>query len=206
MASTQPWNSNIHYHSLIVDALPRNARRVLDVGCGDGILTADLIRHGIPHVVGLDIDERVLERAKARHAGSAIEWRHGNLFDVPFEPASFDGVVSVATLHHVPAEAALVRFADLVRPGGVVAIVGLAAADWWDVPYAAVGYGAQSILGYVRGHWQHSATIVWPPPMTYLEIKQLASRVLPGVRYRRHLLCRYSLIWKKPDRPDNLTA
>lgn len=107
-------------------------------------------------------------------------------------------MVSVATLHHVSAEEALARFADLIRPGGVVAVVGLAANDWWDLPYALVGYSAQLILGFARGHWEHSASMVWPPPATYLEMKHIASRVLPGVRWRRHLLCRYSLIWTKP--------
>ena len=198
MPSTQLWNANIHYHSLLVEAIPRGAHRVLDVGCGDGILSADLIRAGIPHVIGLDLDGHVLERAKTRHGGVAVEWHQGNLFDVPFEAGSFDAVVSVATLHHVPTKQALARFADLVKPGGVVAVVGLAANDWWDLPYALVAHGARLILGFARGHWEHSASMVWPPPETYMDMKRIASRVLPGVRYRRHLLGRYSLIWTKP--------
>lgn len=192
------WNANIHYHSLLVKAIPPGARRVLDVGCGDGVLSAHLIRAGIPHVIGLDLDGHVIERAKTRHAGVLVEWQQGDLFGVPFEAGSFDAVVSVATLHHVPAEQALARFANLVKPGGVVAVVGLAANDWWDHPYAVVAYSAQLILGLARGHWKHSAAMVWPPPATYLEMKRIANRVLPGVRYRRHLLGRYSLIWTKP--------
>ena len=191
------WNANIHYHSLLVEAIPQGARRVLDVGCGDGVLSAHLVHTGIPCVVGLDVDGQVLERAKTRHAGVAVEWLQGDLFDVPLEPGSFDAVVSVATLHHVPAEKALVQFADWVRPGGVVAVVGLAANDWWDLPYAVVAHGTQLILRAWRGHWEHSASMVWPPPSTYREMKRIAHRVLPGVRYRRHLLGRYSLIWRK---------
>jgi 2-polyprenyl-3-methyl-5-hydroxy-6-metoxy-1,4-benzoquinol methylase len=198
--STQLWNANIHYHSLLLGAIPRGARRVLDVGCGDGILSAQLIQSGIPHVVGLDLDGQVLERARTRHVGVPVEWQQGDLFHVPFEAGSFDVVVSVATLHHMSAEKALGRFADLVKPGGVVAVVGLAANDWWDLPYAVVAHGSQLVLRLARGHWKHSASMVWPPPATYLEMKRLASRVLPGVRYRRHLLGRYSLIWTKPSR------
>jgi hypothetical protein len=37
----------------------------------------------------------------------------------------------------------------------------------------------------------------WPPPLTYREMKALSERVLPGVHYRRHLLSRYSLVWRK---------
>ena len=98
------------------------AQRVLEVGCGDGILSAQLAQAGVPHVVGLDLDAGALDRARARHADTRIEWVHGDVFAVPFEPGSFDAVVSAATLHHVDAAQGLVRFADLVRPGGVVRI------------------------------------------------------------------------------------
>jgi hypothetical protein len=37
-----------------------------------------------------------------------------------------------------------------------------------------------------------------PPPLTYREMKALSERVLPGVHYRRRLLSRYSLVWRKP--------
>ena len=97
------------------------------------------------------------------------------------------------------AAAGLARFAQLVRPGGVVGVIGLAANDWWDLPLAAAGYCAKTAMGGVRGRWEHSAPMVWPPPATYREMKNTATRVLPGVRYRRHLLSRYSLIWTKPD-------
>jgi 2-polyprenyl-3-methyl-5-hydroxy-6-metoxy-1,4-benzoquinol methylase len=197
MASDQLWNANIQYHSLLVEAIPHGARHVLDVGCGDGILSAQLARAGVPHVVGLDLDRGVLDRARTRHRGVTVEWRQGDLFDVPYDAGSFDAVVAVATLHHLNAEAGLVRFADLVNRGGVVAVVGLAANSWWDLPYALVGHGARFVLGFVRGHWEHSAPMVWPPPATYREMKRIARRVLPGVRYRRHLLGRYSLIWTK---------
>ena len=191
------WNANTQYHPLILAAIPPAAIHILDAGCGDGILTAQLARAGVPHVVGLDVDQGVLDRAKTRHPGVTVEWLRGDILDVPFEAGSFDAVVSVATLHHLNAEEGLLRFAELVRTGGVVAVVGLAANNWWDLPYALIGHGARLLIGRVRGHWEHSAPMVWPPPATYREVKQIARRVLPGVRYRRHLLGRYSLIWTK---------
>jgi hypothetical protein len=36
------------------------------------------------------------------------------------------------------------------------------------------------------------------PEMTWAEVRAVARRLLPGVRYRRHLLFRYSLLWRKP--------
>ena len=56
------------------------------------------------------------------------------------------------------------------------------------------------------GAWQrrgdpghpYQPPIVWPPPLTYLAMRRLAEQLLPGVRYRRHLYWRYSLVWAKP--------
>ena len=198
MAANRLWNANIHYHPLILAAIPQGAQRVLDVGCGDGILSAQLVEAGVRRVVALDADAGVLERARTRHLASAIEWMHADLFAASFAAESFDAVVSVATVHHLDAVRSLARFAELVRPSGVVAVIGLAANDWWDWPYAAVAQGARGTLGVIRGHWEHTAPMAWPPPETYGEMKRIARRALPGVRYRRHLLGRYSLIWTKP--------
>ena len=42
------WNHNLHYHRLVLDAVPAHARTALDVGTGDGLLAADL-RRRVPH-------------------------------------------------------------------------------------------------------------------------------------------------------------
>jgi hypothetical protein len=36
------------------------------------------------------------------------------------------------------------------------------------------------------------------PDMTWAQVRKSAARLLPGARYRRHLLWRYSLVWTKP--------
>ena len=192
------WNANTHYHRLILAELPPDAVRILDVGCGDGMLTAELADAGVPQVVGLDVDQPVLDRARARHEGKAIEWMRGDVLVAAFEPDSFDAVVSVAAIHHMDATESLARFARLVKRGGTVAIVGIAANAWSDLPLAAVGMTLRQVLGLVHGQWNHSAPTCWPPPLTYGEMKALSARVLPGVRYRRHWLGRYSLVWRKP--------
>ena len=194
------WNANTHYHRLVLASLAPGAARVLEVGCGDGMLSAALVDAGVRQVVGLDIDRPVLDRARARHQGRGIEWVHGDVHEVAFEADSFDAVVSIAALHHMDAGPSLTRFAQLVRPGGTVVVVGLAASAWPDMPLAAVAVAAQQVLGWVHGRWVHSAPECWPPPLTYGEMKALSARVLPGRRYRRHVLGRYSLVWRKPQR------
>jgi hypothetical protein len=49
-----------------------------------------------------------------------------------------------------------------------------------------------------RTCWEQPAPTVWPPPCGYAEMRALARHELPGARYRRHLLWRYSLLWVKP--------
>ena len=194
----RPWNANTHYFDVIFDAIPRGNPRILDVGCGDGVLTAELSRRGAREVVGLDLDRSVIERARHRHTDVQVRWLNADVFDSALELGRFDAVVSVAALHHMDAERALVRLADLTRPGGVLALIGLAANDWWDWPAAALGVAAREAYSLRRGRWMHSAPVCWPPPLTYRQMRQLATAVLPGVRYRRHLLQRYSLVWRKP--------
>src|SRR5262245_11205988 len=101
------WNHNVHYQPILLDAVPKNAEVVLDVGCGTGTLTRAL-RDRASRVVGIDLDEASI--ALARHAtGKEIEYVVGDFFSCPFAPQSFDAVLSVAMLHHVDAVTGLRR-------------------------------------------------------------------------------------------------
>jgi len=138
-----------------------------------------------------------LARSHDRTAG--IDYLVGDFLTYPFEPELFDVIVSVAALHHMDAGVALARMRALLRPGGTLVIVGLARNRrpgdlLWDV----AGLVADRVYKRRRSYWDHSAPIVWPPPLTYGQTRRVAEAELPGVRYRRHLLFRYSLCWNKP--------
>lgn len=210
-----PWNANIHYDARLVARVPADARSVLDVGCGDGFLAARLAGPGEPrtgpspddrvphdasrHVVALDVDEPVLERARARFPDAAVDWRHGDVLTYPFRPGSFDAVVSNATLHHLPDTAtALRRLGALVRPGGVLAVVGLTRTEWRDLPWSAAAFVSLGVANRVRRKWEHSAPLHWPPPHTYRELNACARATLPGARLSRLLMGRYLLVWRAP--------
>ncbi len=49
------WSHNIHYHHILLQAIPPNCRRALDVGCGRGLLARELAHHS-PEVVAIDAD------------------------------------------------------------------------------------------------------------------------------------------------------
>jgi 2-polyprenyl-3-methyl-5-hydroxy-6-metoxy-1,4-benzoquinol methylase len=192
------WNHNIHYHRLILAAVPPGCQRVLDVGCGEGMLARQLSRV-VPHVVGIDQDPASIELARRHDPGGAIEFICGDFLACRFAPASFQMITSVAALHHMDARAALGRMSQLLMPGGVLAVVGLARSRRpADLPWETAAIIAN--LGYrmTRSYWEQPSPTVWPPPHTYAGIHALARQALPGVRYQRHLLWRYSLIWAKP--------
>ena len=93
-----PWNANIHYDGRLDACVPASATSVLDVGCGDGFLAARLARR-VPLVVAIDADAPVLDRALARFPAARVTWCHGDVLTHRLGRASFDAVVSNATLH-----------------------------------------------------------------------------------------------------------
>ncbi|CAA9272141.1 MAG: N6 adenine-specific DNA methyltransferase, N12 class [uncultured Acidimicrobiales bacterium] len=181
---------------MVLSALPPACREGLDVGCGEGMLTRELAER-MDHVVGIDLDQASIDLARAQGT-AGVEYVVGDFMTHPFEPESFDAIVSVAALHHMEPGAALARMRRLLRPGGRLAVVGLARSRPADLPLDAAGLLADQYYKRTRAYWDHSAPTVWPPPHTYGQVRQLAGRELPGVRYRRHLLFRYSLVWTKP--------
>ena len=206
-APAEPWSHNLHYHRLILDAVPAGCEQALDVGCGTGALTRRLKRL-VPHVTGIDRDERSIQLARAHPGAAGIRYLQADFLAACFEPASLDLVTSVASLHHMDARAALRRMSDLLRPGGVLAVVGLARASWPAELAAVIPSSAGTHLhlaaSAIRRHAAggpapaYQPPVIWPPPMTYRDMRLLATDMLPGVRYRHHLYWRYSLVWTKP--------
>lgn len=114
-----------------------SAQRVLDVGCGTGVLARELATRLAPggSVVGLDPNEGMLRVASRIEDG--IEWRPGRAEALPFEDGAFDAVLSQFALMFFedPADA-LREMARVTRPGGriVVAV--------WDRLGNVPGYAA----------------------------------------------------------------
>lgn len=163
MTVPAPWNVNIHYDGTLGALVPSTARSVLDVGCGDGFLAESLARR-VSHVVALDLDQPVLDRAQARFPDVPVTWLHGDVLADVVPPGSFDAVVSNAALHHLPdTRTGLRRLSTLIRPGGVLAIVTFARTDWRELPWASAAFIARGVAIRAHGKWEHSAPTVWPP-------------------------------------------
>ena len=105
----------------ITDGLNLSGRKVLDVGCGGGILTEALARCGA-QATGIDLSNDSIEAAKvhARQQGLNIEYRYENIEETASKHAGeFDAITCMEMLEHVPEPkqiiAACVR---LLKPGG----------------------------------------------------------------------------------------
>jgi len=98
-------------------------RRVLDVGCGGGILAEGMAHRGA-EVTGIDLGEAPLgvARLHAQESGLAIDYRRVSVEALAEQaPGSFDVVTCLEMLEHVPDPASVVRAcASLVKPGGQV--------------------------------------------------------------------------------------
>lgn len=203
---TERWNHNIHYHAVILGRLPGDAQDAMDVGCGAGVLTREL-RERIPHVIGIDRDPASITRARNYPRRPRLDYLLADFLTYPFEPASFDVIVSVAALHHMSVAAALPRMRELLRPGGTLAIIGLARNRLpADLPRELAAITAARCYRLTRNYWEQTAPTVWPPPHTHHEMRRIAGELLPGARFRRHLLWRYTLIWTKPAQDTTTTA
>ncbi len=77
-------------------------KKVLDLGCGYGWHCRYMREEGASYVLGVDLSEKMLERARANTKGiSAIEYRQGAIEEMDFAPGSFAVVISSLALHYV---------------------------------------------------------------------------------------------------------
>ncbi|MBO1756018.1 class I SAM-dependent methyltransferase [Allobranchiibius sp. CTAmp26] len=95
---------------------------VLDVGCGPGALTGELVtRLGVRSVMACDPSAPFVQECSARHPG--VDVRPGAAEEIPFDDASFDVVLAQLVLHFVgDPERALAQFRRVLRPQGRAAV------------------------------------------------------------------------------------
>lgn len=100
-------------------ALPEDCR-ILEAGCGAGRILRTLHALGYHNVTGLEISQARLDLVRQLGGTSAQLVRSDG---VPFDDASFDGVVSAAVIEHVEHPAQwLAELARVVKPGGILSI------------------------------------------------------------------------------------
>jgi SAM-dependent methyltransferase len=201
----EPWNHNLHYQRPLLRRVPGGCAEALDVGCGTGAFTRELAAR-CGHVTGLDLSPNMVAEARRRSAGVAnVDYAVADFMTEPLPAGTFDCITAVALLHHLPLEAALSRFRDLLRPGGVLLVLDVRPGEFLPVDLLAIGASTALFLWHTsRPRESEAARQVWAahgrtdryPPQA--EVRAACSRVLPGAAVRRHLIWRYSLVWRKP--------
>ncbi|MCC0006689.1 MAG: methyltransferase domain-containing protein [Hyphomicrobiaceae bacterium] len=121
---------------------PLQGKRILDVGCGDGVLAVRLAEAGA-FATGLDADPRMLTaaRKRAEATGTAITFVDGDIHSLPFADGSFDTVMAITVLCFVrDAERAVQEMARVLRPGGRLVLGELGRYSLWAVKRRVAGW------------------------------------------------------------------
>jgi SAM-dependent methyltransferase len=112
---------------------PLRSKRVLEVGCGDGLYSIAASVKGA-HVRAVDISAPMLfsARRRAEHSGSIVEWCQASAERLPFKSNVFDIVIAVTSLCFIKdPQPAVNEAARVLRPGGVFIIGELGKFSWW---------------------------------------------------------------------------
>ncbi len=113
----------------IVESLPRDEHfRLLDAGCGTGQMTKLLECYG--EAIGLELAPEAIEFARKRGVHNIVQ---GSITDPPFEPGSFDLVLSLDVIEHVDNDVQILdSLFNIVKPGGYLIVTVPAFQSLWS--------------------------------------------------------------------------
>jgi ubiquinone/menaquinone biosynthesis C-methylase UbiE len=204
--SKEGWDHNSHYHSFLLRHVPPHCQQALELGCGSGTF-ARLLATRAQQVLALDLSPQMISLTRER------SWQYTNIdFQVAdalvwtFPPGHFDCIISIATLHHLPLEEMLAKMKSALTMNGVLLVLDLYQESLTGAFTTLAALPIDLVLKYLKtGHLKEPPEVraAWAEHGkhdTYLTLSQLRQRchvILPGVKIRKHLLWRYSLIWKK---------
>jgi 2-polyprenyl-3-methyl-5-hydroxy-6-metoxy-1,4-benzoquinol methylase len=126
---------------------------VLDVGCGEGVVTERLAGL-LPEVtvVGLDADDPRLAVEWRRRGGDNLAFRVGSGYQLPYDANSFDLVCAMEVLEHVERPDALLG--EMARVARRALLVSVPREPLWRISHVMAGRNLRS-LGNTPGHINH---------------------------------------------------
>ena len=126
---------------------------LLDVGCGEGVVTERLARaHSAARVVGLDVGDDLLLPEWERRSGGNLEFRAGSAYSLPFGDGEFELVTALEVLEHLerPAEA----LAEIRRVASRALVLSVPREPVWRAMNIFSGRYVGA-LGNTPGHVNH---------------------------------------------------
>jgi ubiquinone/menaquinone biosynthesis C-methylase UbiE len=203
------WDNNARYHRYLLNQIPARCGRALEVGCGTGEFTR-LLAARSGRVLAVDLSPHMIRVARGRSKLQAnVEFVNADVMACELPAGHFDCVATLTTLHHLPAEPALRRMSEALRPGGVFVCLDLyRRSGLSDLLLDAAALPADVLLRFLKtgrarpprrvreAYAEHGRTDSY---LTLAEVARACARVMPGAQVRRHLFWRYSIVWKKAD-------
>jgi ubiquinone/menaquinone biosynthesis C-methylase UbiE len=199
--------SSVIHHNYVRCYLPSHCEKALEVGCGTGEFTRLLSKHA-RRIFAVDLSPQMIRLARQQSIDYPnIEYATANVMhlSLPFE--SYDCIVSLATLHHLPLKQAVLKMKDALKQGGVLIIHDLVADERIiDRVKSLLAFPVSAARRFwktgrlrapreVRQAWrEHGKGEVY---LTLSEVKEMCRQYLPGAKVRRNLLWRYTLVWHK---------
>jgi ubiquinone/menaquinone biosynthesis C-methylase UbiE len=119
---------------LLIDFLrPKHAELILDVGCGTGVFTRDILSRGA-RVIGLDISKPMLMRADQKAQGYFFQAVAGDMISLPFGDECFDRVFSMTALEFIKdGKAAVGELFRVTKKKGTIVVTTLNSLSPWAV-------------------------------------------------------------------------
>lgn len=200
------WNHNSHYYNFLLRHVPSHCQQALEIGCGSGAF-ARLLAAQSEQVLALDVSPQMIHLAQERsQQNSNITFQLTDALTWEFPSDRFDCIVSIATMHHVPLEEMFLKMKQALRVNGILLILDLYQESFVGSFTSLAAIPVNLMLQYfntgrfreppeVRAAWtEHGKHDTY---MTLSELRRRCQILLPGVKISKHLLWRYSLVWKK---------
>ncbi|MBK1645767.1 bifunctional 3-demethylubiquinol 3-O-methyltransferase/2-polyprenyl-6-hydroxyphenol methylase [Thiocapsa imhoffii] len=184
---------------------PFEGLKVLDIGCGGGILSESMAALGA-QVTGIEITEKNVRVAQihAEWSGLSIDYRLVTVDDLARAGEQFDVVLNMEVIEHVEhLNDFLIDCGQLVRPGGVMFV---ASINRTILAYLIAIIGAEFVLRWLPRGTHHYRKLVRPEQVTtvlgadFVRVDQTGVRVNPFDRsfhYTRSMAVNYMLLLQR---------
>jgi SAM-dependent methyltransferase len=202
------WTANNHYHDFLLKHVPVNCGTALEIGCGTGAFARQLAGR-CRRVIGIDLSAEMIRVARSRSSRfENLEFELADATSWNFPQSHFDFICSIATFHHLEQRELLPKIRDALKPGGVFVLLDLVSSSGMTERLMdVIGLGVSSGLRLI-----HNGRLQPPPEVrkaweqhgkhdhysTVNQMRALADEILPGASVKRHLLWRYTLVYRKP--------
>jgi ubiquinone/menaquinone biosynthesis C-methylase UbiE len=200
------WTANNHYHDFLLRHVPHNCENALEIGCGTGAFARQLAERS-KRVVALDLSSEMIRVARSRsNHFDNLEFQLADAMTWNFPQAHFDFICSIATLHHLQQRELFVKIRDALKPDGVLVVLDLVESNSLvERIFDVIGFGVSGSLRLINnGRLKPPAEVrkAWDQHgkhdhySTVRQMQALADEILPGANVRRHMLWRYSLVFR----------